>query len=298
MSFNWFAFLSGLVCCVLCALLAAACVRAKLRALLDRAPRGESGLSAAADKVAQSAPKNHTQGSRFAVSLASFAALAAFLGIPLGSLPAIFPFSWGGLAVLGCLGLTLGFEENWTWNEATRRNARVLALLGLCLALFAWYARQRGVPGELFSLDSYVATPLAGLMGWQGRLGALLLALALLLAVRDVQQSLASGLARVAAGLEAGEARAVVISAMIRQTWILAVLGMAVCLFVPLCPAGWFGMPGVTGIAADALFFWLKLLIADHTLWLAANKLPGLSAFATRAQFPLAGLGALCMAFA
>jgi hypothetical protein len=198
---------------------------------------------------------------------------------------------------LGCLGLALGFEENWAWNAATWRKARVLALLGLCLALFAWYARQRGVPGELLSLDSYVATPLAGLTGWPGRLGMLLLALAFLLAALDVQRDLASGLVRIVS-LEAGEARAAAISALIRQVWILAVLGMAVCLFAPFCPAGWFGMSGVTGIAADALFFWLKLLIADHALWLAENRLPRLSACASRAQFPLAGLGALCLVFA
>ena len=297
MPFHWFEVLSGLAYCAFCALCAAVCARAKLRALLDSAPRRESGLSAAADNIAQSTPKNHTQGSRLAVSLASFAALAAFLGMPLGSLPALFPFSWGGLAVLGCLGLALGFEEEWAWNAATRRKARALGLLALALAFFAWYARQRGVPGELFSLDSYVATPLAGLVGWQGRLGILLLASAFLLAARDVQQEWASGLAGVEE-LEAGEARAVVISALVRQVWILAALGMAVCLFVPWCPAGWLGIPGVMGIAVDALFFWLKLLLADYGLCLAENTLPRLSACTPRVQFLLAGLGALCMLFA
>ena len=297
MSFHWFEILSALACYALCALLAAVCVRAKLRALLDRARREASGLSAAADSLAQAMPKDHTHGSRLALSLAACAALTAFLWIPLGRLPALFPCSWGGLAVLGSLGLALGFGEDWAWNAAARRKLRALALLGLSLAFFAWYARQRGVPGDLFALESYVATPLAGLTGWEGRLGMLLLALAFLLAVRDVQQELASGLAGVTS-LEAGAARAVVIAALMWQVWLLAVLGMAVCLFAPLCPAGRLGMPGVTGVAADALFFWLKLLIADHALWLTANTLPRLSARAPLAQFLIAGLGALCMAFA
>ena len=267
-------------------MLAAFCLRAKARLLLDRAPDG----------VAQSIPEQHTQSSRLARTLAACVAFASFLAIPLGSLPALLPFSWGALAVPACLALASGFAGEWRWDGATRRQARVLAFLGLSLALFAWYARQRGVPGELFSLDSYAATPLAGLMGWGERLGMLLLALALLLAVRDVQQDLASGLARVTR-LEPGEARAAVASALVRQIWILAVLGMTVCLFAPFSPAGWLGMSGITGTAADALFFWLKVLLADHALWLAGNKLPQLSVCRSWAQMLLAGLGALCLWF-
>ena len=284
MSFRFLKLLFALAYFVLCALLAALCLRAKARALLDRAPNAG----------AQPMPEQHTQGSRLVLSLASCAALAAFLGIPLGSLPALLPFSWGALAVPACLALASGFAGEWSWGGATRRQTRVLAFLGLSLALFAWYARQRGMPGELFSLDSYAATPLAGLMGWRERLGMLLLALALLLAVRDVQQDLASGLAWVTR-LEPGEARAAVASALVRQVWILAVLGMAVCLFVPFSPASWLGMSGITGTAADSLFFWLKVLLADHALWLAGAMLPQLSVCGAWAQALFAGLGALCL---
>jgi len=209
----------------------------------------------------------------------------------------LFPAAWGGPAALGCLALASGFAGDWRWDGAAQRKARVLAPLALSLALFAWYARQRGMPGELFSLDSYVVTPLAGIMEWQGRLGMALLASALLLAVRDVQRDMISGLAQVTR-LEADAARAVVVSALVRQIWIFAVLGVALCLFAPLCPAGWLGMSGVTGVAADALFFWLKVLLADHAVWLAADKLPQASVRLPSAQVPLAGLGALCIFFA
>jgi len=286
MSFRLLNVLFALAYFALCALLAAVCIRAKARALFSRA----------LDGIEQPAPGHHTQGSRLPLSLASSAALAAFLWIPLGSLPTLFPFSWGALAVPACLALASGFAGEWSWDGATRRQARVLAFLGLSLALFAWYARQRGVPGELFSLDSYMATPLAGLMEWRERLGMLLLALALLLAVRDVQQNLASELVQVTR-LDPGEARAVVASALVRQIWILAALGMAVCLFAPFSPAGWLGMVGITGTVADALFFWLKVLLADHTLWLTGNKLPRLSVCLPWAQILLAGLGALCLFF-
>jgi hypothetical protein len=296
MSFHWFELLSGLASCVFCALLAAVCLRAKLRALLERAPERASGPSAATDSIAQAAPKNHTQVSRLAASLAACAALAAFLAMPLGSLPALFPLSWGGLAALGCLILASGFAEDWSWNSAMRRKARVLALLGLALALFAWYARQRGVPGELLSLDTYVAMPLAELMDWRGRIGIALLALAFLCAIRDVQQDLPSGLTQVVR-MEASEARITVIAALARQIWILAALGMALCLFVPFCPAGWLGLSGVTGLAADALIFWLKVLIADHALWLATDSFPRASPWLPWAQILLAGLGALCILF-
>jgi hypothetical protein len=297
MSFHFLELLSGLACFVFCGVLAAVCVRTKLRSLLGRAPGQESGPFAMPDSITQAAPKNHKQDGRLVTSLAACAALFAFLGMPLGSLPALVPFSWGGLAVLGCLAFALGCEQNWRWDGATRRKAYSLAFLGLSLSLFAWYARQRGMPGELFSLDSYVAMPLAGLMGWRERIGMLLLALVFLLTVRNVQQDLASGLALVPR-LEHGETRAAVVAALLRQIWILAVLGVAVCLFVPFCPAGWLGISGVTGVAVDALVFWLKVLIADHVLWLAANAFPQAFARLSLAHIPLAGIGALCIVFA
>ena len=123
----------------------------------------------------------------------------------------------------------------------------------------------------------------------------LLLALALLFAVRDVQQEQASGLVQLA-HLEPDEARTTVILALIKQIWIMAALGMAVCLFVPFSPSGWLGMSGVTGMVTDVLFFLLKVLIADHVLWLARNTLPQLSARLPWAQMLLAGLGA-CLFF-
>jgi len=69
---------------------------------------------------------------------------------------------------------------------------------------------------------------------------------------------------------------------------------VAICLFVPFCPAE---RSGVTGIAVNALVFWLKMLIADHALWLAKNTLPQARAWLPWAQFLLAGLGALCLLY-
>jgi hypothetical protein len=299
MSIHWFELLSGLASFVFCALLAAVSIRTKLRALLARPPARVSGPYAAADSITQAAPKNHTQDSRLGVSLTACAALFAFLWIPLGSLPALFPFRWGGLAALGCLGLALGFAEDWRWNGAMRSKACALVLIGLSLAFFSWHARQRGAPGELFSLDSYVATPVVSfiVMSWSGALGIALLALAFLGSVRDVQIDLLSGLAQVAR-LEADEARTVVITALTRQIWILAVLGVALCLFVPFCPATWLGLSGVTGVAVDALVFWLKVLLVDYALWLAADRFPHQPAWLSWARMLLAGLGALCLLFA
>jgi len=277
----------SIACFALCTLLAAACVRAKARALLDHDP----------DESSQSEPQHRTQGSRLALSLAAFTALAAFLGIPFGTLPALLSFKgWGALVVLACLTLASGFAGEWKWDAAMRRRTCVLVFLGLSLALCVWYARQKGMPGELFSLDTYVVTPLAGLMGRWERLGMLLLALVLLFAVRDVQQDLASGLAWLTR-LEPSEARAAVSWALAGQVWILAVLGVAVCLFVPFSPAAWLGMSGVTGMVVNVLLFWLKVLIVDHVLWLARNTLPQLSARLPWAQVLLAGLGALCLFF-
>jgi len=293
-AFRILEFLSVFACCILCALPAAVCVCAKLRALLGRAPVPASGPVAAPDGTEESAPAGPGRSIRLSLSLAACAALAAFLWIPFGSLPALLPAPWGGLALLGCLALTPGFAEGRLRDSATRNKARVLLLLGLCLALCAWYARQRSLPGYPFSLDGYVAVPLAGLMGWQERLGMLLPAAALLLALRDVQHDLASGLAQVPR-LEAGEARAAVVTALTRQIWIFAVLGAAVCLFVPFCPATRLGMSGATGLAVDLLVFWLKVLLADHALWAARNAFPRFSTRPSWAHASLAGLGTLCL---
>jgi hypothetical protein len=289
--------LSLLICFAVCALLAAVCVYAKLRGLLDRVPERDAAL----DEMARTTPAR-LQDSRLAASLAACAALSAFLWIPLGSLPSLLPLSWGGtalggLASLACLLLALGFEEAWNWNDAVRRNARALAFLGLSLALFAWHVRGQDLFGEPFSLDSYVTMPLAGFMGWQGRLGMMLLALAVLLALRDVQQDLACRLARIRR-LEALEARAVVASALTRQIWIFAALGIALCLFVPFCPAGLIGMSGITGIVTDALFFCLKVLLADHALWLAGTAFPRLFTRVRWTQVLIAALGALAVLYA
>jgi hypothetical protein len=150
------------------------------------------------------------------------------------------------------------------------------------------------VPGELLSLDSYVAMPLAGLMGWRGRLGILLIALAFLLALRDVQRDLASGIAR-RAHPEANETRAVGVSALMHQVWIFAILGAAASLFMPLSPAERLGMSGAAGIATDALVFWLKVVLADQALWLAEKNRLRLCSRLPWAQVLLTGLGALCI---
>ena len=293
MSFPFPELLSGLACFLFCVLLAAIGVRAKVRVLLERVSVYESGLPVIAESITQPAPNNHIQDKRLAVSMTSSAVLFAFLWLPLGSLPPLFSFSWGALALLGSLAVATGLEGGWHWDGVTRRKTLVLAWLAFSLMFFAWYARQRGVPGELFSLDSYVVTPLADIMGWQGKFGMLLLALAFLLALRGVQQDLASGLVRIAR-LEGDEARTTIILALVRQIWIFAVLGVAVCLFVPFCPAGRLGMSGVTGIVTDVLTFWLKVLIADYALWLT----PQLFARLPWVQVPLVGLGVLCIFFA
>jgi hypothetical protein len=290
-SLGFFKLLSAIGFFVVYALLAAVCARSKLRSLLDRPSERDSGPPVSLDGEEHPTAAN-SPGSRLAVSAATCAALAACLGIPLGSLPPLLPFTWGGLAVLGCLAISLVFERDR--DGATRRKARALAFLGLSLALFAWYARQRGAPGELFALGTYVTAPPALFAGWQSRLGMLLLALALLLALRDVQRDLASGFA-LALRLEASEARPLVVAALTGQIWVFAALGMTLCLFAPFCPAGWFGMSGFAGLAADALMFLLKLLIADHALWRAKDLFPQGYACLSRSQFLLAGLGALCM---
>jgi hypothetical protein len=161
--------------------------------------------------------------------------LASFLFIPCGRLPALCSFPGSALAALALLTVT-GFHG---------RYRPIAAPLGLAssLAMMARYAQQRGLPGDLYTLDAYVSMPLAGIAEGVATPGVWILAAASLLALR-IESPMP--------GKKAHEA----LSAEIRR---LALTSFWVCLFFPFSfthdPISRTG-----ALAFDALFFWAKVL--------------------------------------
>ena len=180
-------------------------------------------------------------GWRFYASPALLLGLSSFLLIPCGRLPALYPVPGGALIAAALLAAASGCGR---WQSGRRRIITTLAPLSLAvaLALMAQYARQRGVPGELYALDAYVAMPLASVAEGAARPGVWILAVASLL---PVWMALAPPLAKT----------------LPTEIWRLALVSYWVCLFLPFSftyPPAWISL--TLGLALDAILFWCKTL--------------------------------------
>jgi hypothetical protein len=188
-------------------------------------------------------------GPRWPLSLSCLISLLCFLFVPCGTLPALLPVPGGALLAVGGLAAASGFlapSEGW---EATRRRAWAPLSLGVSLAVIAYYGEQRGVPGDLFTLDAYVAMPIIGAAEGVGKAGVGVLAAASLFALRFPRAEEASS---------GGQALP---DALAAELWALAAIGFWVCLFFPFS-LGYSGGPeglGLAGPALDALVFWGKV---------------------------------------
>jgi hypothetical protein len=245
MAFHAAAILSGLAYLALCLLAAGA--------------RLETPLLS---PVAQAGPKDHR------TALACLIVLPAWLGIPPGTLPAFVAASWSGAAALACLAVSCACDHNRRAQPA--HGLQIPLRLALALAACAWYARQRGVPGDLLSLDTYVAMPLAGLAeGTADAAGLIVLGLG---------------------ALPLGGGKSADLAASLRH---LTGLAVWICLFLPMCPGRDLGLGALSGFALDGLYFWGKILILDCVLRLApAGAPPHLPAI--QAGFAGAGAALLC----
>ena len=216
-------------------------------------------------------------------AVAALASLSVFFFLPLGRLPSLVPVDWGGATAILCLAATLFLlDGGQVWRHgAARRRMAVIAALGFSLVCFAWYGRQWGVPGEVLSLDTYVAMPLARLAAWRGKAGIACLALA---------GALASCRARGAAPPQG------TCISFVHEAWHLAVAGIWTALFMPAGLAPDLHIPGVCGLAADAAYFWLKIAAVCFVFSLAGEKVPDTPAFLSSAQWVLSVAGGALLA--
>jgi len=214
-------------------------------------------------RIAQSAQKDH------GTVLACLFALPVWLGIPFGTLPAFAPMGWSGVAALVCLAVACAYDAGWRVRHASR--LLVPLRLALALAVCAWYAQQRGVPGDLLSLDTYVAMPLAVVTeGFVGVTGLALLGLGVLPLCGHGTADRAESLRH------------------------LAGLAVWICLFLPVCPARDLGVEGLAGFALDGLYFWGKILVLDYVLRLVVTCVPPRVPVI---QAGLAGVGTVLLCF-
>jgi hypothetical protein len=283
-SFQPLGFLSGLAYLALCLLIAASGARKKCR--LDFSdPADACTIGRLAGEMGQPPPVSLSPQSSFLLSVSCLISLSSFLFMPCGTLPSLFPDSGGGaLIALGGLLAALGFR-GW---ERVRRQGCVPFCLGVSLAVMARYAQQRGVPGDLYTLEAYVAMPIIGVAEGGGMPGICILAAVSLLALRQASPARRSASGGNSLGGEA------LLGALAAELWMLVAIGFWVGLFFPFSFA--FGplseVPTLGGLALNALVFWGKVLGLKWLMGKLREKCPHDAPFQASILFALLVLGA------
>jgi hypothetical protein len=253
MSFQVFSFLSGLAYLAFCLLIAAS--GAWKKCLRDDASTLEQSTKGNGEPPV-------------VLFLSCLLPLSSFLFIPCGTLPSLVPASIGALLVVGALAVTPCLH-GWKWG---RRQGYAPLCLGVSLAVIVRYAQERGVPGDLYALDAYVAMPVVGVAEGTGKLGFCILGAVSLFVLWRVlperrlpefgEKSLANGEAFLAA--------------LAAELWMLAAIAFWVCLFFPasFTLGGVSGIATLGGLALNALFFWAKVLAVEWLLEKLREKYP------------------------
>jgi hypothetical protein len=228
MSFQFFGFLSGLAYLALCLLIAVPGARKNVPP--STAEKG---------------------GGHFLPSISCLICLTLFLFMPCGTLPALLPFSGGASIVVAGLALAPGFRR--CSGKCLCRQIVAPLCFAVSLMVIAHHAQQRGIPGALYALDTYVNMPVMSVTeGWEIPGVCLLAALSLFALYHALS-------ARVPVSGDAGEA---FLSALSAELWSLAAIAFWVCLFFPFSFG--FGqtsaIPVVGEFALNALVFWGKVL--------------------------------------
>ena len=205
------------------------------------------------------------------------AALMILLYIPMGSLPPILAGSGDLILILYLLGLSAvamavgGFASGSTYaNVGAQREMTLMMSYELPLAVvivsLAWFAYRTGMPGEPFSLETFVGMPLWSVVGWTGVFGLLCLLVALMAVVPaevgKVPMDIAEAKTEILEGLiceYSGRNLAMFKIAFSLRT--LVMCAVVVSLFFPWTIGRHFGLQGSLLFLADFIFFWVKVLL-------------------------------------
>ena len=172
--------------------------------------------------------------------LSLFFALASFLFIAPGCLPPLYNTAWGGIALLGCLFLSVILER--------RRHALVpLSLVGMICAVVWWFAWNRGMPGTSLNLGTFVAIPVWNVVTWSEIPAFLLLSAGFVLAAYQF-------------ALQEKETLPLISS--LRQ---MAIWALFVTLFLSWNFASHLSWPNLAVASLDFIFFWVKIFLCVYS---------------------------------
>ena len=266
--------LSGSAYLGLCALLITLSAQHKLKRIISQILKGAEHTEYAPNKSADKNDGFNTKAEPASsctrpYSLIFCVVLFAFTCIPCGTLPSLFSTGAEGLIVLAILALSARFTRN-AFATIKRAQGWCLVCFMLIQALFAWYALQRGIPGELFSLDTYVAFPLISSMGNYGKIGVLFLAATSLMALLSVQKNIAALYTR----LSHSNQNNLLCQALVYEAWLMVAIAIWICFFVPYSPSNLTGVQAHVGAIVDVITFWIKVLGLNYILWIAKDRLP------------------------
>ncbi|MDR0577171.1 MAG: hypothetical protein LBI87_06460 [Candidatus Accumulibacter sp.] len=281
MSSQFLGVLSGLAYLALCLLIAVSGARRKCP---RRDPVQTPSIGQPDERSDGPPPVAPSARFTFLPLLSCLILLSSFLFMPCGTLPSLAPAGGGALAVIGGLAAASALSGGWA---RPRRRWGALLCLGASLAAIARYAEQRGVPGELYALDAYVAMPILGAAEGMGKPGVCVLAAASLFAL---WKALPAGRFSAPPG-KSWERDAAFFSALAAELWALAAIGFWVCLFFPFSfawdHASEFSVLGAA--ALNALVFWGKTL---GLKWLMEKPEDRGGTFHAAILFALLGFGA------
>lgn len=200
--------------------------------------------------------------------------LLVFMYIPIGSLPAILGNSGGLILIIYLLGLSAvmmalgGFSSgNPIANVGAQREMILMMSYELPLAVvvttMAWLAYKLGLPGQPFSVETFVATPVWGVVGKAGILGLLLLFVSLVLVVpgetgkgiMDIPEAKTEILEGLTIEYSGTNLAMIHLAVSLRA---LAMSGVIVGLFLPWSLGASMGLHGALLFFIDFIWFWIK----------------------------------------
>ena len=205
--------------------------------------------------------------------------LLIFLYLPMGSLPPILGSEGDLILVLYLLATSAvclvvgGYASGSPYASVGASREMVLMMsyefpLATVVCTLAWYALRTGMPGEPFSLETFVATPLWGVAGLNGLLGLGSLFLALLAVVpaevgkapMDIPEAKTEILEGLIVEYSGRNLALIKLVFALRQ---LAMAALVVNLFLPWSLGRALGLAGLPLFALDFLAFWAKVLVVQ-----------------------------------
>lgn len=207
------------------------------------------------------------------------AAMMVLLYVPMGSLPPILSGSGDLILIMYLLGLSAvamavgGFASGSTYaNVGAQREMTLMMSYELPLAVvivsLAWFSYRSGMPGEPFSLETFVGMPVWSVAGLTGVFGIFCLLVSLMAVVPaevgKVPMDIAEAKTEILEGLiceYSGRNLAMMKIAFSLRT--LVMCAVVVSLFFPWSLGKMLQIEGPIFFLVDFIFFWAKVFLVQ-----------------------------------